>query len=74
MNRESEELDRVFCRNGIQIFGRTQDFSIEEIRQNRKFSLVKAQEIKAWLAQHPECVSCVENEKFLVPPSGLKPA
>jgi len=60
ISRESEELSRMFCRSGIKISGRTPDFSTEEIRQNRKFSLVKAQEIKAWLVQHPEC------ENFLI--------
>jgi len=53
--RESEELSRIFCRNGIIVSGKTPDHSTEEIRQNRKFSLVKAEEIKIWLMQHPDC-------------------
>lgn len=60
MTQEAEELRRMFCRNGVIISGRTPDYSTEEIRQNRKFSLVKAREIRAWLAQHPEC------ENFLI--------
>lgn len=52
---ESEELSRIFYRNKMKISGKTPDFSTEEIRKNRKFSLVKAKEIRSWLVQHPEC-------------------
>jgi len=55
ISRESEELSKMFFRTGIIVSGKTTDFSSEEIKQNRKFSLVKAEEIKAWLLQHPEC-------------------
>ena len=55
MSREAEELSQIFARNGIQVSGRTPDFSTDEIKVSRKFSLVKAQEIRAWIAQHPEC-------------------
>lgn len=34
------------------IEGSTPDFSTEEIRRTKKFSLVKAKEILAWLAEH----------------------
>ena len=32
----------------------TPDFSTEEIRKSKKFSLVKASEILAWLSEHKE--------------------
>ena len=36
----------------IMLFGKTPDFSTEEIRTNKTFSHVKAREIIAWLNEH----------------------
>jgi len=54
ISQKSEELSKMFLRYGIEISGKTPDYSTAEIRQNKKFSLVKATEIRAWLVQHPE--------------------
>jgi hypothetical protein len=45
----SRRLHQIFCDFGLKLFGKTPDFSTEEIRQNKMFSRVKAQEIRAWL-------------------------
>ena len=42
---------------GLKLFSKTPDFSTEEIRIHRTFSYVKAQEIKAWLSEHPQVES-----------------
>lgn len=52
--KESENLSRLLQQEGIMINGMTPDFSTEEIRKSKKFSLVKASEILAWLADHKE--------------------
>jgi hypothetical protein len=36
----------------LEIFDITPDFSTDKVRQKKKFSLVKAKEILAWLEQH----------------------
>ncbi|MDE6749286.1 MAG: hypothetical protein K2K21_09550 [Lachnospiraceae bacterium] len=52
--KESENLSRLMQQEGLVIDGMTPDFSTEEIRKSKKFSLVKASEILAWLAEHKE--------------------
>lgn len=52
--KESENLSRLMQQEGLVIDGMTPDFSTEEIRKSKKFSLVKASEIMAWLAEHKE--------------------
>ncbi len=52
--KESENLSRLLQQEGLVIAGMTPDFSTEEIRKSKKFSLVKASEILAWLAEHKE--------------------
>lgn len=39
------------------IYDKTPDFTTEEIRKTRKFSLVKAKEIFAWLGSHTEATN-----------------
>lgn len=38
----------------LEIYDKTLDFTTEEIRRTKKFSLVKANEISAWLSSHTE--------------------
>lgn len=52
--KESENLSRLLQQEGLIIDGMTPDFSTEEIRKSKKFSLVKASEILAWLTKHKE--------------------
>ncbi len=52
--KESQKLVEILGRCHITIFDITPDFSTEEIRKTRKFSLVKAKEILSWLHGHPE--------------------
>jgi hypothetical protein len=40
------------CEFDIKLFGKTPDFSSEEIRINKTYSHVKAKEIIAWLNDH----------------------
>lgn len=54
IRKESENLSRLLQQEGLVINGITPDFSTEEIRKSKKFSLVKASEILAWLAGHKE--------------------
>lgn len=54
IRKESENLSRLLQQEGIVIEGMTPDFSTKEIRKSRKFSLVKASEILAWLSEHKE--------------------
>ena len=51
---ESEKLIELFDKYNLSIASMTPDFTTEEIRATRKFSLVKAKEILAWLEEHPE--------------------
>ena len=52
--KESENLSKLLQQEDIVIDGMTPDFSTEEIRKSKKFSLVKASEILTWLAEHEE--------------------
>lgn len=54
LRKESEHLQRLLQQEGLIIAGITPDHSTEEIRRSRKFSLVKAGEILAWLEKHRE--------------------
>lgn len=53
-SKESENLSKLLQQEGLVINGMTPDFSTEEIRISKKFSLVKASEILAWLDEHKE--------------------
>ena len=50
--KEAAYLQRQMQREGLMIAGTTPDHSTEEIRISKKFSLVKAGEILAWLDEH----------------------
>lgn len=52
LRREAEILQFMLEAEGLKIAGVTPDHSTEEIRKSRKFSLVKAGEILAWLADN----------------------
>ena len=71
LRKESQQLVEIFKRNDIIISDITPDFSTEEIRMTKKFSLVKANEILAWLHEHPEVEKwividdlCLHNDKI----------
>jgi len=57
---DSQYLYNILNEFGIELFGKTPDFSTEEIRTNKTFSHVKAAEILAWLDAHDQV------EKFVV--------
>jgi len=48
----SQCLYDILCEFDIKLFGKTPDFSTEEIRTRKTFSHVKAKEITAWLNEH----------------------
>ena len=48
----SQCLYDILCSFDIKIFGKTPDFSTEEIRTRKTFSHIKAKEIIAWLNSH----------------------
>lgn len=54
LRKEAAYLQRQMQREGLVIAGTTPDHSTEEIRKSKKFSLVKAGEILAWLDEHKE--------------------
>ena len=52
LRKETENLQALLEKEGLTIAGVTPDHTTEEIRKSKKFSLVKAGEILAWLEQH----------------------
>ncbi len=60
--RLSQKLYDILKSNGIVIYDKTPDFSTEDIRKTKKFSLVKASEIFAWLDTHSDVESWVVLE------------
>ena len=62
LRAESERLSVMLAAEGMTIAGATPDLTTEEIRRTRKFSLVKAREILAWVQQHPETTGWVVLE------------
>jgi len=48
----SQCLYKILCEFNIKLFGKTPDFSTEEIRTRKTFSHVKAKEITAWINEH----------------------
>ena len=54
LRKEAKTLIDLLEKEGLVIEGMTPDFSTEEIRRTKRFSLVKADEILAWLAEHKE--------------------
>ena len=53
LRAESAHMADLLAAEGLTLAGRTPDLSTGEIRRTRRFSQVKAEEILAWLAQHP---------------------
>ena len=53
LKAEAENLLMQFDKAGISVSGITPDLATEEIKRNKKFSLVKAKEILLWLDNHP---------------------
>lgn len=54
IQKESQQLVDLLKKSNITISDITPDFSTEEIRKTKKFSLVKAKEILAWLHEHSD--------------------
>ena len=54
LRKEAEHLKMLFGQEGLMIADVTPDHSTEEIKKSKKFSLVKASEILAWLDEHKE--------------------
>ncbi len=54
LRKEVEKLKNMLEKEEIFIEGVTPDHSTEEIRKSKKFSLIKAGEILAWLEEHKE--------------------
>lgn len=50
---EASALASLLASQGLVFSGMTPDLTDEEIRHTKKFSLVKAREILAWLSAHP---------------------
>lgn len=59
LRKEAEILVQHFTEAGFSIAGVTPDLTTEEIRKNKQFSLVKAEEILAWLSRHENVQSWV---------------
>jgi hypothetical protein len=49
---ESRNLIDILKKYGLEIYDKTPDLTTDEIRESKKFSLVKAQEILLWLQRH----------------------
>jgi len=54
LRAEAERLVELLAKEGLSLDGLTPDLTTEEIRRTKKFSLVKADEILAWLKLHDE--------------------
>lgn len=59
VKREAEYLRELLQKEQMEIYSVTPDFSTEEIRRTKRFSLVKAGEIRAWLEEHREVKSWI---------------
>ncbi len=53
LRKEASNLVRLLAEENMAICDMTPDLTTEEIRITKKFSLVKAKEILAWLETHP---------------------
>ena len=59
LRREAENLRALLEKERLTIAGVTPDHATDEIKKSKKFSLVKAGEILAWLGQHKDVDSWV---------------
>lgn len=53
LREEAANLVRLLAAENMTLYDMTPDLTTEEIRATKKFSLVKASEILAWLEMHP---------------------
>lgn len=56
---ESEKLQTLLLEEGLRISSVTPDYATEEIKRAKKFSLIKAKEILAYVKKHPDVESWV---------------
>lgn len=61
---EARYLYNLFYKCNISLYDKTPDYTTEEIRANKTFGLVKAQEILAWLDEHTSIESYVVIDDF----------
>ena len=54
LRKESQHLSELLVKEGLKIAGVTPDLTTEEIRQTKKFSLIKAEEILLWVKSHED--------------------
>lgn len=59
VRKESVILSEMFKNNGIEIYDFTPDLTTEEIKKNKNFSIVKADEILLWLKTHMNIASWI---------------
>ncbi|MBD5492701.1 MAG: hypothetical protein HDR16_11480 [Lachnospiraceae bacterium] len=59
LGTEAERLVEMLAKEDLFIDGVTPDLTTEEIRETKKFSLVKADEILLWLKQHSDITEWV---------------
>ena len=52
IKKESKHFYKLLKKENISFFDFTPDFSTEEIRRTKKFSLVKSEEILFWIKEH----------------------
>jgi hypothetical protein len=57
--KEASNLVEMLRKYSLDIFDKTPDFTTEEIRKAKKFSLVKSNEILAWLGSHSEVTNYI---------------
>ena len=50
--KESENFNNLLEKENISFYDFTPDFSTEEIRRTKEFSLIKAEEILFWIKEH----------------------
>ena len=54
LREESSMLTKLLAEENMTLYDMTPDLTTKEIRASKKFSLVKAAEILAWLEMHPD--------------------
>ncbi len=59
LRMEAQKLVDMFQKEGIELYDVTPDYTTEEIRRTKRFSLVKAKEILGWLDIHKEVQSWI---------------
>ena len=64
IRKEALRLVGMLEQEKLGIYDVTPDFSTEEIKRTRKFSLVKASEILAWVKAHPDVSNWLVLDNF----------